>query len=53
MATGYLVRTGTGINDVTWKSKVTAGDRIFTSGKTWVTAEKGSTYTALYRSGGV
>ena len=52
MATGYLVRTGTGINDVTWKSKVAAGDRIFTSSKTWVTAAKGSTYTALYRSGG-
>ena len=49
----YLVRTGTGINDVQWKSSVAAGDKIFLSSKQWAVAAAGNTYTCLQRSGGV
>lgn len=51
MATGYLVRTGTGIADVAWKSNPVAGDKLFTSSKQWVTSASGGTYNALYRFG--
>ena len=47
-----LVRTGTGINDVQWKDKANAGDKIFTSGKVWQQSASGGTYTCLQRTGG-
>ena len=52
MATGYLVRTGTGIADVAWKGTPVIGDKLFTSNQQWTVAQAGSTYNALYRFGG-
>ena len=52
MATGYLVRTGTGVADVAWKGTPVIGDKLFTSNQQWTVAQAGSTYNALYRFGG-
>lgn len=52
MATGYLVRTGTGIADVAWKASPAVGDKLFTSNQQWTVAQSGGTYNALYRFGG-
>ena len=52
MANGYLVRTGSGIADVTWKASPVAGDKLFTKDQKWTQVAAGGSYNALYRFGG-
>ena len=47
-----LVRTGNGVNDVTWKDKRTSGDKVFLRNQTWVTTAMGGSYECLHRTGG-